>query len=124
MSRVRSKDTAPEKRVRSFLHRNGFRFRLHVKKLPGTPDIVLPMYRTVVDVRGCFWHRHPNCRQASSPASNAEFWRRKFERNVERDRMNERRLRELGWNLIVVWECELRRSEFLENLADKIRGRS
>lgn len=121
MSRISSKDTAPEMHVRSFLHRNGFRFKLHAKDLPGKPDIVLPKYKTIVDVRGCFWHRHPGCRQASVPASNTEFWQRKFDRNIERDRKTEKRLAELGWNLVVVWECELKNAGFLETLPDKIR---
>lgn len=123
MQRVRSNDTTPELVVRSFLFRNGFRFRLHVKNLPGHPDIVLPKYRTIVEVRGCFWHRHPGCRQATTPSTNAEFWQEKFKRNVERDRNTEKQLKELGWNLIVVWECELKKEGFLEALPDKIKER-
>jgi len=121
MQRVRSNDTKPELVVRSFLFRHGFRFRLHVKNLPGHPDIVLPKYQTVVEVRGCFWHRHPGCRQATMPSANVEFWREKFKRNVDRDRNTEKQLRELGWNLIVVWECELKNKRFLEALPDKIK---
>ena len=121
MSRIRSNDTTPELVVRSFLFRQGFRFRLHVKNLPGHPDIVLPKYRTVVEVRGCFWHRHPGCRQATTPSTNAEFWQEKFKRNVDRDRNTEKKLKELGWNLIVVWECELKKDGFLETLPDKIK---
>ena len=121
MQRVRSNDTTPELVVRSFLFRQGFRFRLHVKNLPGHPDIVLPKYRTVVEVRGCFWHRHSGCRQATIPSTNAEFWQEKFKRNVERDGNTEKQLKELGWNLIVVWECELKKEGFLEALPDKIK---
>ena len=121
MSRIRSNDTTPELVVRSFLFRQGFRFRLHVKNLPGHPDIVLPKYRTVVEVRGCFWHRHPECRRATTPSTNAEFWQEKFKRNVERDRNIEKQLKELKWNLIVVWECELKKEGFLEALPDKIK---
>ena len=121
MQRVRSNDTTPELVVRSFLFRQGFRFRLHVKNLPGHPDIVLPKYRTVVEVRGCFWHRHPGCRQATTPSTNAEFWQEKFKRNVERDRNTGKQLKELGWNLIVVWECELKKEGFLEALPGKIK---
>ena len=121
MSRIRSNDTTPELVVRSFLFRQGFRFRLHVKNLPGHPDIVLPKYKTVVEVRGCFWHRHPGCRQATTPSTNAEFWQEKFKRNVERDRNTEKQLKELGWNLIVVWECELKKEGVLEALPDKIK---
>ena len=120
MSRIRSNDTTPELVVRSFLFRHGFRFRLHVKTLPGHPDIVLPKYRTVVEVRGCFWHRHPGCRQATTPSSNVEFWQEKFSRNIERDKKTEKQLKELGWHLIVIWECELKKEGFLETLPDKI----
>lgn len=120
MSRIRSNDTTPELAVRSFLFRHGFRFRLHVKSLPGHPDIVLPKYKTVIEVRGCFWHRHPGCRQATTPSTNAEFWQEKFKRNVERDRNTEKLLKELGWNLIVVWECELKNDERLNLLINQI----
>ena len=120
MSRIRSNDTTPELAVRSFLFRHGFRFRLHVKSLPGHPDIVLPKYKTVIEVRGCFWHRHPGCRQATTPSTNAEFWQEKFKRNVERDRNTEKLLKELGWNLIVVWECELKKDERLNLLINQI----
>ena len=121
MSRIKSKDTMPEHIVRSFLHRRGFRFRLHVKTLPGHPDIVLPKYKTVIEVRGCFWHRHPKCRQATTPSTNIEFWQEKFRRNVTRDRNTKKRLKKLGWKLIVVWQCELKKDGFLETLLDKIR---
>lgn len=122
MSRIRSNDTAPELVVRSFLFRHGFRFRLHVKTLPGHPDIVLQKYKTAVEVRGCFWHRHPGCRQATTPSTNVEFWQAKFSCNIERDKKTERQLKELGWNLIVVWECELKKEGFLETLPDKIKA--
>ena len=107
MSRIRSKDTTPERIVRSFLHRNGFRFRLHAKDLPGKPDIVLSKYKTVIEVRGCFWHRHPGCKVATNPSTNAEFWQKKFATNVSRDKQNEQELKKLGWNVIVIWECEI-----------------
>lgn len=110
--------------VRSFLHMQGFRFRLHVKLLPGHPDIVLAKYKTVVEVRGCFWHRHPGCSQATTPSTNVEFWQEKFKRNVERDKKTERQLKELGWNLIVVWGCELEKDGFLDALPDKIKENS
>ncbi len=108
MSRIRSKDTAPELAVRSLLHRNGFRFRLHVKDLPGKPDIVLPKYKTVIEVRGCFWHRHPGCKIATTPSTNTEFWQKKFALNVARDKENEEKLKQLGWNVIVIWSCFLK----------------
>lgn len=123
MSRIKSKNTTPERIVRSFLHENGFRFRLHSKILPGSPDIVLPKYKTVIEVRGCFWHRHPGCRQSTTPTTNVEFWQEKFSRNVERDRNTEKRLKELGWRLIVIWQCELREDGFLKTLPGKIKER-
>lgn len=107
MSRIKSKDTTPERIVRSFLHRNGFRFRLHVKDLPGKPDIVLPKYKTAIEVRGCYWHRHEGCKDATTPSTNIEFWQKKFAENVARDQRTEYALKELGWNVIVVWECEV-----------------
>lgn len=108
MSRIKGKDTKPELRVRSLLHRLGYRFRLHAKNLPGRPDVVLPKYRTVVLVHGCFWHRHRGCRFCYVPKSRQEFWQAKFEGNVRRDSNVRRRLRSLGWKVLVVWECELR----------------
>jgi len=105
MSRIRSKDTAPEKRVRSFLHNAGFRFRLHVKELPGSPDIVLPKYRTVIFVHGCYWHRHPGCKFAYTPKTRIEFWQNKFTQNVERDLKKESLLKQAGWDVLIVWEC-------------------
>ena len=107
MSRIRSKDTGPELIVRSWLHRHGFRFRLHVKTLPGHPDIVLPKYHALIEVRGCFWHRHPRCKTATTPSSNIAFWKEKFRRNKARDRAHEKEWRALGWEAIVIWECEL-----------------
>ena len=112
MSRIRSANTKPEMLVRAYLHKNGFRFRLHVKNLPGHPDIVMPKYKTVVEVRGCFWHRHPGCKHAAEPASNIEFWKDKFKKNIERDQLHEKQLQEIGWRLIVVWECETKKKVF------------
>jgi DNA mismatch endonuclease (patch repair protein) len=122
MSRIHSGDTKPEMQVRSFLHRHGFRFRVHVKNLPGKPDIVLPKYKTAIEVRGCFWHRHEGCKVATTPKSNVEFWQEKFERNVERDKRTEKELRQLGWRVIVVWTCELKMPGFLDSLPGKIRA--
>jgi DNA mismatch endonuclease (patch repair protein) len=117
MSRIRGKDTAPERLVRSILHCAGYRFRLHSKSLPGRPDVVLPKYRTVVRVHGCFWHRHKGCRFAYSPKSKPAFWNEKFRRNVERDRRNLRDLRRLNWKVVTVWECEAKRpSRWLRRL--------
>ncbi len=106
MRRVRSTDTVPERMVRSLLHKLGFRFRLHRSDLPGKPDIVLPKHRTVVFVHGCFWHRHQGCPHATTPTSGQEYWLPKFRRTIERDRINQEELRQQGWNVVVVWECE------------------
>ncbi len=116
MSRIRGRDTTPEKLVRSTLHRMGFRFRLHRRDLPGTPDIVLPKCRTVVFVHGCFWHRHPRCRYAYVPKSRVVFWRTKFRANVMRDRRVRRELRKLKWRVVVVWECQVRTPELAATL--------
>lgn len=107
MSRIKGKDTKPELIVRSFLHSHGFRFRLHLKDLPGKPDIVLSKYKTIIEVRGCYWHRHPGCKFAYTPKSNFDFWNEKFRENVARDVLNDNLLRDMGWNLIIIWECEL-----------------
>jgi len=93
-------------RVRSFLHCAGFRFRLHVKNLQGSPDIVLPKHRTVIFVHGCFWHRHEGCRYTYNPKSRVRFWQEKFQKNVRRDRKVRQALAEQGWRVIVIWECE------------------
>lgn len=108
MSGIRGKDTRPEMMVRRALHRAGFRYRLHDKRLPGKPDIVLPKYRTVIFVHGCFWHHH-DCRHFKWPKTRPEFWREKIEGNVERDRKAFAELRELGWKIEVIWECQTQR---------------
>jgi len=107
MSRIRSSNTAPEVALRRALHALGFRFRLHRKDLPGKPDVVLPRYKTVIFVHGCFWHRHSGCKVATTPKSNTDFWVEKFDRNVARDTRTREQLEGLGWRVIVVWECEL-----------------
>lgn len=106
MSRIRSQNTNPERIVRSFLHGIGYRFRLYRKDLPGKPDIVLHKYKTVIDVRGCYWHRHQGCKKATSPKTNEKYWTEKFNRNVERDNKNKTLLESNGWNVIIIWECE------------------
>jgi len=106
MSGIRGKDTRPELIVRSYLHRAGLRFRLHAK-LPGKPDLVLPKYRTIVFVHGCFWHRHAGCRYATVPTNNAAFWKEKFASNVQRDAKVKAQLEEMGWRVLVVWSCQL-----------------
>jgi DNA mismatch endonuclease (patch repair protein) len=122
MSRIRSEDTAPEMRVRSALHRAGFRFRLHSSKLPGKPDIILPKYKTVIFVNGCFWHRHPDCKRATMPSSNVNYWQKKFQRTVERDKEEVRQLENADWTVYVIWECEAKKKEVLESLLKKIRS--
>lgn len=105
MSRIRSKDTKPEFIVRSILHRAGFRFRLHDPQIPGKPDIVLPKYKTVIFVHGCFWHRHENCKNASTPSTRKLFWENKFAQNVKRDKEVHEALEKMGWKKITIWEC-------------------
>ena len=119
MSRIRAQDTGPEKRVRSFLHAAGFRFRKNKRDLPGTPDIVLRRFRTVVQVHGCFWHQHPGCPKAARPDSPG--WRAKLDRNVQRDRESEQALAEKGWRVLIMWECESDDPERLAALAYAIR---
>tara|TARA_B100000035_G_scaffold181604_1_gene154995 strand:+ start:2680 stop:3126 length:447 start_codon:yes stop_codon:yes gene_type:complete len=115
MSKIKGKNTKPEIAVRSMLHRAGYRFRLHGRKLPGSPDIVLARHKTVVFVHGCFWHRHEGCKYTTTPKTRVEFWSDKFRKNVERDARQQQQLREMGWTVIVVWECELRDPITLEN---------
>ena len=122
MSKVHSQDTMPEMLIRSFLHRAGFRFLLHAQSLPGHPDIVLPKYKTIIEVRGCFWHRHPGCEVATMPASNVAFWKAKFERNVARDKRNEIAIRQLGWHLIVLWTCQIHNKAILDRLPARIKS--
>lgn len=119
MSRIRGRDTKPELVVRRTAHRMGLRFRLYRKDLPGTPDLIFPKHRLAVFVHGCYWHRHNGCRFAYSPKSRVEFWTKKFEQNVERDRRNQTALRDLGWRVLVIWECETRDYRIIE---ERLRG--
>ena len=123
MSRIRGRDTGPEVTVRSVLHRVGYRFRLQAAELPGRPDIVLPKYRTVVFVHGCFWHRHKDCRFAYRPKSRVEFWQKKFDENIGRDAQARRRLRKLGWRVVVVWECQTVSRERLSIRLERVLSR-
>jgi DNA mismatch endonuclease, patch repair protein len=107
MSGIRGKDTSPELKVRRYLHAAGFRFRLHARELPGRPDLVLPRYRAVIQVHGCFWHQHPGCELAVMPTTRPEFWRQKLDGNRERDVRNKKKLEEMGWRVFEVWECEI-----------------
>ena len=124
MSRVASKNTKPELAVRSYLHRQGFRFRIHGRQLPGNPDVILPKHRTVVFVHGCFWHRHRDCSRTTMPTTRVDFWRNKFEKNVSRDQKNQSLLKQGDWKVLVVWECEIsthtKRGERLPLLARQI----
>ena len=110
MSRIRGKDTDIEKMVRSYLFSRGFRFRKNDKRYPGKPDVVLPKYRTVIFVNGCFWHRHDGCKYATTPKTNTEFWMEKFNKNVANDKLHIKQLQDMGWRVITIWECELKDS--------------
>ena len=112
MSRIHGKDTKPEEKVRKYLFSQGFRYRKNDKRLPGKPDIVLPKYKTVIFVNGCFWHKHEGCKYFVWPKTNEDFWRAKILANVSRDQKNMKLLSELGWNVIVIWECELKEQHF------------
>ena len=120
MSRIKGKDTKPELIVRSLLHRMGYRFRLHRKDLPGKPDIVLPKYKTVVFVHGCFWHRHNGCKYAYSPKSRKSFWQKKFQGNIERDKLNQAKVKKAGWQVIVIWECQIKKLKALQKKVEKM----
>ena len=114
MSRVRSKNTSPERRVRKAAHAMGLRFRLHRKDLPGCPDLVFPRFRLVLFVHGCFWHRHPGCAHTRTPKSRVSFWEKKFGNNVRRDTEVVSQLMDRGWRVEVIWECETRRENTLK----------
>lgn len=125
MSRIPSKNTKPEETVRKYLFAQGFRYRKNVSKLPGKPDIVLPKYKTVIFVNGCFWHAHKGCKWFVPPKSNSEFWQKKFAYNIERDERNYQQLKELGWKVIIIWECEIRHRDMqaaLQKLISEILG--
>ncbi len=122
MRAVGREDTTPELSVRRIAHKLGFRFRLHRKDLPGSPDIIFPKHRLCLFVHGCFWHRHHGCRKATTPKSNAAFWMDKFARNVERDGRKVEALRALGWKVAVVWECQSKNETVVESIIrDAIR---
>ena len=126
MSHIHGKDTKPEEIIRKYLFSRGYRYRKNDSRYPGKPDVVLPKYHTAIFVHGCFWHRHPGCRYATTPATNSEFWQKKFDQNVARDKKVQEQLKADGWNVIVVWECELFRKadceERLQRLEREIRG--
>lgn len=127
MAHIPSKNTKPEDTVRKYLFSHGFRYRKNVASLPGKPDIVLPKYKTVVFVDGCFWHGHEGCKWFVPPKTNTEFWNAKFKYNIERDKRNYSLLSEMGWKVLIVWECEIRHSDSivtLEKLTEQIKQRS
>lgn len=126
MQHIRSCDTKPEETVRTYLHRLGFRYRKNDRRYPGKPDIVLPKYKTIVFVHGCFWHQHKNCKYAAIPKSNQSYWLPKLARNTLRDRETAVKLTSLGWNVIVFWECALRvpeKSDYLTALAEAVESK-
>ena len=124
MSRIKGKDTSIEVQVRKYLFSQGFRYRKNVSTLPGKPDIVLPKYRVAVFINGCFWHRHPDCKYAYMPKSRVEFWQGKFERNVKNDELHRKKLAEVGWRVITIWECEIKNhfEETMESLISQIKN--
>lgn len=118
MSLIRGKDSSPELKLRRLVHGMGFRYRLHVKDLPGKPDLVFPSRRAVIFMHGCFWHRHPGCKLARMPKSKLDFWRPKLEGNRERDLQNQEMLKKSGWRVLVIWECEMAN---IENVSNKVQ---
>ena len=123
MSHIKNKNTALEIAVRKRLFADGFRYRINYSKLPGHPDIVLPKYHTVIFINGCFWHRH-NCKRATTPKTNTDYWTQKFERNVQNDEKNYRLLSNLGWHVIVVWECEIKAdlNKLIRSVEDELQA--
>lgn len=122
MARVKNKNTAPEIIVRRTLHRLGYRFRLHRRDLPGSPDIVLPRHHTVVFVHGCFWHSHPGCSRATRPKANSDFWDAKLDKNVARDKEAQEKLNTQGWRVLVIWQCQTKNRANLEALIRRFFG--
>lgn len=118
MSKIKGRDTKPEVIVRSWLHRNGYRFRVQKSDLPGKPDIVLKKYDLAIFVNGCYWHRHPGCKYTTTPATNTEFWQKKFNQNISRDKICIEKLEACGWNTLIIWECQVRNGTFSQLLTD------
>lgn len=125
MSKIKGKNTKPEMIVRKYLFARGFRYRLHDKYLPGSPDIVLPKYKTAVFIHGCFWHGHSGCRKARLPSSNIDYWEKKIHENLERDRKKIASMEEAGWHVLVVWQCDIdnktRREKYLDEIVEEIK---
>ncbi len=121
MSLIRSKNTSPEKIVRSTLHKMGYRFRLHPKDLPGKPDIIIPKYKILIFVNGCFWHQHKGCKRAFIPKSNRTFWVKKFKKNTERDKLNKLEMLKSRWKVITIWECQtIQKDKLFDDLGEKL----
>ncbi|MDO9154622.1 MAG: DNA mismatch endonuclease Vsr [Paludibacter sp.] len=121
MSRIKNKNTKPEILVRKFLFANGFRYRINDKRLPGKPDIVLPKYKTVIFVNGCFWHGHENCRYFKLPGTRTEWWKEKIEKNIDNDLKKHSQLINAGYRVIIIWECEIKNKSFYTTIIDEIR---
>jgi DNA mismatch endonuclease, patch repair protein len=126
MSRIRGKNTKPEMILRSELFKRGFRFRVHRKDLPGKPDIVLQKYKTIIFVHGCFWHFHKECKEGRIPSSNSSFWKEKLIKNIAKDKKDKKECEALGWNVIIVWECEIEKklNETIEKLIVNIKNQN
>jgi DNA mismatch endonuclease (patch repair protein) len=120
MAKIKGKNTRPEMLIRKFLFSKGFRYRIHDSRYPGSPDIVLPKYRTAIFVHGCFWHGHENCRASRLPTTNVEYWRKKTQQNIRRDRRKIKLLEKDGWKVIVIWECKIKKKEQRNSELDKI----
>lgn len=116
MSQIKGKDTKIEVQVRSWLFSRGFRFRKNDKRYPGKPDIVLPKYKTVIFINGCFWHRHEGCKYATMPKTRVEYWEDKFNRNIRNDMLHKQQLEEMGWRVLTIWECQLKKDIFIETM--------
>ncbi len=125
MSHISSKDTKPETIVRKYLFSQGFRYRKNLKTLPGTPDIVLPKYKTIIFINGCFWHGHKNCKASKLPETRKRFWKDKLQGNVERDKRNTAKLKKTGWRVITVWQCQIntikKRASYFKKLSNRIK---
>jgi DNA mismatch endonuclease (patch repair protein) len=126
MANIKGKDTKPEKVVRSLLHKMGYRFRLHRRDLPGNPDIVLPKYKKVIFVHGCFWHGHAGCPRAKRPNTNKAFWNEKLTKNIDRDNRNQQKLKKLGWDYLIIWQCQIKKpkKDQLRNQLEEYIGKS
>lgn len=122
MSRIRSQDTKPEMLIRKFLFANGFRYRIHVKSLQGKPDIVLPKYKTIIFINGCFWHGHSGCKYFVVPKTRTEFWLSKIQKNISNDLLNHNNLEVLGYKVIIIWECDVKNKSIFDSLVQKIKS--